>query len=528
MASSPAGAPVPVESVWARVPEHPCKPPERTPRCADVFHRLPVGLAVWRLEDPRDLGSFRLLNAHPAAAQMSCEPARDRMGTRLADGFAAAMDARMRAQLADVIGSGVERDLGDVPCGAGVFAVKAFPFADRCVGAVFEDVTERRLEQEQLRCGQRMEALGRLAAGIAHDFNNIVAAIMGYGELALAMTGAGSLRAHLQEIFAAAKKAAALNRQLMGFSRRPVLRPRVLDLRIVVTGVKRMLRRLIGEGISLVTDLPPELGRVRCDPGQIEQVAVNLAVNARDAMSGGGTLTFRLDDVQRTEAEVWSHEGASAGPYVLLEVSDTGEGMDRETLSQAFEPFFTTKAPGRGTGLGLATVYEIVRQSGGHIEVESARGQGTTLRIYLPRVEDEPDLDGPPASVHVPRGTETILVVEDEAAVRGVLRQGLEACGYTVLEAGQPEDAVRLAAEHHSDVSLLISDVVMPRMTGPELWSCLASRWRGLKVVFVSGYPDEVTADLLMGGAPVLQKPFVRADLARTVREALDGHELVS
>ena len=491
------GAPAPVEGDRARGPLH-----------ADVFEKLPVGLVVWRLDDPEEPERLQLVNSNPAATRMLGQP--DALG------------GRVTARLVDVIRSGIERDLGEVACAERVLSVKAFPLPERCVGVVLEDLTPSRQAQEHMCQSQRMETLGRLAAGIAHDFNNIVAVIVGYGELALHLSKTHELRTNLHGLLDAARKAAALNQQLLAFSRRQALTPRIVDLRVVISGVWRMLSRLVGEGVSLVTDLPPELGRVRLDPGQIEQVAVNLAVNARDAMSGRGALTFRLSDVVRTRGDVASDEGASAGPHVLLEVTDTGAGMTHETLERAFEPFFTTKAPAHGTGLGLVTVDRIVRQSGGHIEVDSVPGHGTTFRIYLPRVQDPPE---PQGAASLPRGTETILVVEAEAPPRSLLRQGLEALGYSVLEAEHPKQALHFAEDDSADVQLLLSGVEMPQMTGPELWACLTSRWRELKVVFVSGYPDEVTADMLMGGMHVLQKPFASAELAHTVREALDGPE---
>ncbi len=355
---------------------------------------------------------------------------------------------------------------------------------------------------------ERLETLGRLAAGIAHDFNNIMTAIMGYSELLLDADLGPKLRDHVREIVDAADKASALNRQLMAFSRRQAGEPRVVDFRLVVSGVERLLRRLIGEAVRIVVDLPPDLGRVKADPAQLEQVVMNLAVNARDAMPRGGVLTLRLAD---------------AGTQVLLEVRDTGDGMDRATCDRIFEPFFSTKPEGRGTGLGLATVDAIVRRSGGRVEVESQPGEGTTFRVWLPRVDEPLDAGERVIEAAPPRGHETVLIVEDEIRVRSLMRETLEGCGYRVLDAARPAAALELGIYYASPIHLLVADLVLPEMSGSELWATLSMRRPGLKVLFVSGYPDEPGLEAIGSGAALLEKPFTRAAVARRVREALDG-----
>jgi CheY-like chemotaxis protein len=372
-----------------------------------------------------------------------------------------------------------------------------------------------------------MEAIGRLAGGIAHDFNNILTAILGYGDLASSTLAPDSpLRANLEEIHHAAERAAGLTRQLLIFSRKQVLQPKILDLNAEVEGTERLLRRLIGEDVVLVTTLTAGVRPVRADPGQIEQVILNLAVNARDAMPRGGRLTIETANVDFDETWAEQHPGTPPGRYVLLAVSDSGTGMDEATKSRIFEPFFTTKEAGKGTGLGLATVYGIVEQAGGRIEVESEPGRGAKFRIYLPSVEGVPVSASSGSSRRAVRGTETVLVVEDEGQVRRLITKTLGAFGYEVLEAAQPAEALRLCREHPKPIHLLLTDVVMPGMNGPDL----AGRCRGLradvKVIFMSGYTaDAMPLQGIEPGLNFLSKPFTPSALASKVREVLDAPE---
>ncbi len=343
----------------------------------------------------------------------------------------------------------------------------------RIVGAslICRDVTERKRLERQVIQSQKMEAIGQLAGGVAHDFNNLLTIINGYSELLLNRLPPGDpMRQLLSEISQAGERAGALTRQLLAFSRQQVLEPKVLDLNAGVSDTEKMLRRLIGEDILLTYMPSPTAGRVKIDPGQLEQILMNLAVNARDAMSQGGRITIETRSVTLDELYVQSNPDARPGPYALLAVSDTGCGMDDATKTRIFEPFFTTKGPGKGTGLGLATVYGIVKQSGGCIEVSSELGRGTTFKIYLPQVQEPvsagKSFRGLPM---MPRGNETVLLVEDEDAVRSLARQVLRLCGYTVLEADDGQRAVQLVEDHRGPIDLVMSDVVMPYLGGRQL-----------------------------------------------------------
>jgi two-component system cell cycle sensor histidine kinase/response regulator CckA len=393
---------------------------------------------------------------------------------------------------------------------------------------VLRDITERKRMEEQLRQSQKMEAIGHLAGGVAHDFNNLLTAITGYSDLLLIRLREGDrLRKHVLEIKKAGERAASLTRQLLIFSRRQVLVPHVLDLNAVVANTDKMLRRLIGEDIDLLTVPGPGLGRVKADPGQVEQVILNLVLNARDALPQGGKLTIETSNVDLDESYTRSHIDVTPGHYVMLAVSDTGCGMDAETLSHIFEPFFTTKEEGKGTGLGLATVYGIVKQGSGHIWVSSDPGQGTTFKIYLPRVEEgaEPVRPGFAAG-EVPRGTETVLLVEDDVIVRDLVREVLQSSGYTVLEASGASQALRIGERcAPQPIHLMLTDVVMPEMGGPQLADRLACLYPKMKVLYMSGYTDAAVARhaKLSCDAPYLQKPFAPEILARKVRELLDA-----
>ena len=388
------------------------------------------------------------------------------------------------------------------------------------------DVSQRQLLEAQLRQAQKMEAVGRLAGGVAHDFNNLLTVITSYSQLLMEDMGtADPRRADLEEIQKAAGGAATLTRQLLAFSRQQVLEPKVIDLDEVVAGAGKMLKRLIGDDIELVTVLAPDLGMVKADPGQVEQVIMNLAVNARDAMPDGGQLTIETTNVELGQEYAQEHLPVPPGSYVLFSVSDTGTGMDEATKARLFEPFFTTKEQGKGTGLGLATVYGIVKQSGGFIWVYSELGQGTTLKVYLPRVDEAVTGQTAPASPQSLHGTETILIAEDAAPVRSVAREVLRRHGYRVLAAADGPSALELAAAHPGPIDLLITDVIMPEMSGRHLADRLKDLRTTLRVLFVSGYTDDaiVRHGILEPGIAFLQKPFTPESLARKVREVLDA-----
>jgi PAS domain S-box-containing protein len=409
----------------------------------------------------------------------------------------------------------------------------AAPFTDAAgnvTGALFiaADLTEVRQLEVQYRQLQKMEAVGRLAGGIAHDFNNLLTAILGTTGLVLEYVGSDKrIRMDVEEIEKAAKRAAGLTRQLLVFSRQQVLEPRILDINAVVRDLERMLARLIGEDIELRLQLAPEIGAVQADPGQLQQAIVNLVVNARDAMPNGGGLTIETTEVALDPRQLEAHTPTQPGTYVLLAVHDTGVGMDAATKARLFEPFFTTKAPGRGTGLGLATVYSIVKQSGGYIWAYSEPGQGTTFKIYLPRVAGTPEQMAAQTPAPFAIGSETVLLVEDQAEVRKLTSRILEARGYTVLPAEDAGAAVQLAERYLKRIDLLLTDVVMPGVNGRELALRLAGQRRDLKVLFVSGYTGEAIRQhgLLELGAAFLQKPFTPEVLARKVREVLDAAE---
>jgi two-component system, cell cycle sensor histidine kinase and response regulator CckA len=390
------------------------------------------------------------------------------------------------------------------------------------------DVTERRKLEEQYRQAQKMEVVGRLAGGIAHDFNNLLTVINGYGEMVLAVLPSGhAARDSVAEIVKSGERAAALTRQLLAFSRQQVLAPRVLNLNTVIAEMERMLRRVIGEDIELATNLHPALGHVRADPGQLEQVLLNLAVNARDAMPQGGKLTLETRDIDLDEAYLATHSGAQPGRYALLAVTDTGAGMTPDVRARVFEPFFTTKGPGKGTGLGLATVHGIVAQSGGRIEVYSEVGHGTTFKVYLPRFGGKPGTIGQSHSgaTASPRGRETILLAEDEESVRALSRYVLRECGYAVLEAADGEEALEVCARENGAIHLLVSDVVMPGMGGRQLAARLLTLRPEMRVLYLSGYADDavIRHGVLEAEVNFLQKPFSAVALASKVREVLDS-----
>jgi two-component system cell cycle sensor histidine kinase/response regulator CckA len=383
-----------------------------------------------------------------------------------------------------------------------------------------------RQTEEQLRQAQKMEAVGRLAGGVAHDFNNILSVILSYSEMIIEdLKPVDPLRADMEEIQKAAMRGAGLTHQLLTFSRQQVFEPRVMDVGDVLGGMDRMLQRILGEDVELVSVSDQAVGHVRMDPSHLEQVILNLVVNARDAMPTGGQLTIETANVDLDEAYAQSHFPAKAGAYLMLAVTDTGSGMDRATQSHIFEPFFTTKEQGKGTGLGLSTVFGVVQQSGGNIWVYSEPGIGTTFKVYLPRVADDLDsirLSVAPATL---QGTECILLVEDEAQVRTIAHSILRKHGYKVLVAQNGGEALLLCETHSGAIDLLLTDVVMPQMSGPALAKRLAATRPTMKVLCMSGYTDDsiVRHGLLETGVAFLQKPITLASLATKVREVLDA-----
>jgi two-component system cell cycle sensor histidine kinase/response regulator CckA len=396
-----------------------------------------------------------------------------------------------------------------------------------CLDVFAEDITERRVLERQLHMAQKMEAIGRLSGGIAHDFNNLLGVVIGYSQVLKKSLGPSSpLFEHATEIEKAGQRATTLTRQLLAFSRQQVLEPAILNLNALVSDTEKMLRRLIGEDIELTTALDPGLGQVKADHGQIEQVVMNLAVNSRDAMVQGGKLTIKTANVQLNEDYVRHHPGSRVGRYVMLAVSDTGTGMDAETQAHIFEPFFTTKERGKGTGLGLATVYGVVKQSDGYISVDSKIGVGTSFEIYLLRV-DEPLATNQPstAPVETLRGSEIILLVEDAEPLLKLARMFLESNGYQVMTATNGADAIQAAQNYHGPIDLLLTDVVMPGMNGRALAKYLAALQPKMKVLYMSGYTDSAIADhgVLEAGTYLLRKPFTEDALTQKVREVLDA-----
>ena len=389
---------------------------------------------------------------------------------------------------------------------------------------IMRDVTEQKRLEEQFRQSQKMEEIGKLAGGVAHDFNNILTVITGYTDILIRDVAPSNPSFEmLREIRRSGERAALLTRQLLAFSRKQILQPQILNLNSLVLDMENLLRRIIGEDVALVTVLDPALQRVRADPGQLQQVIMNLAVNARDAMARGGKLTIETANIDFDEAYLHAHAEVKAGSYVMLAVSDTGCGMTNEVKQHVFEPFFTTKAVGKGTGLGLATVYGIVKQSGGHIWLYSEAGQGTAFKIYFPAVSAAAAEDRARAPGAIPAGTETILLVEDDNAVRAMVRFALTTFGYKVLEAANGEQAVRLCAETPETIDLLITDVVMPEMSGREVAEAITKLKPAVKVLYISGYTDDavVRHGVLQAEAAFLQKPFTTPALAHKVRSLL-------
>jgi two-component system, cell cycle sensor histidine kinase and response regulator CckA len=391
--------------------------------------------------------------------------------------------------------------------------------------AVVQDITERRSLEEQLRQSQKMEAIGRLAGGVAHDFNNLLSVISGYGELLVADLSLGEQsRMRVEQMLRAADRAGSLTRQLLAFGRKQVVEPRVLDLNAVLLDADRFLRRLIGEDVEIMTSLGAGIGSIRADRGQLEQILMNLVVNARDAMPRGGTITLRTADVEIDGADPLLDGAMPSGRYVMLAVEDTGVGMSREVQARIFEPFFTTKERGRGTGLGLATVHGIVEQSHGHIFVSSEPGRGTTFRVYLPRVEEAAAESAPAARARRgAHGSETILIVEDEPAVRELVAEALHGFGYQVLTASTFDGALDATLGHTGPIDLLVTDVILPGRGGVDVARAIRGLRPDIAVLYASGYTDDAVLGLGIEnpGVAFLQKPFTLAALADKIREVL-------
>jgi CheY-like chemotaxis protein/two-component sensor histidine kinase len=373
-----------------------------------------------------------------------------------------------------------------------------------------------------------MEAVGQLAGGVAHDFNNLLTVIMSYSSLLLSDPAANdAVKSDIQEISAAAERAAALTRQLLAFSRKQVLQMRPVNVNAIVTNVESMLRRLIGEDIKLTTHLDSDLAFINADPGQLEQVLINLVVNARDAMERGGTLTITTDNAELSNEHGERHFGAAAGKYVMLAVTDSGSGMTKEVQQRLFEPFYTTKGPGKGTGLGLATVHGIVKQSGGDLYVYSELGHGTTFKVYFPRLTNVTDIveTVAPHFAVPPRGSETLLLAEDDESIRALGARVLESLGYKVLLARTGREALRIVAEYNGTIDMIATDVVMPEMNGSQLVEKVLEARPGIRVLFMSGYTDDevMRRGVIDGQTAFLQKPFTPDLLAHKVREVLDA-----
>jgi two-component system cell cycle sensor histidine kinase/response regulator CckA len=411
--------------------------------------------------------------------------------------------------------------------------VYKFPILDendevQFIGGVGIDITERRELEDQLRQSQKMEAVGRLAGGVAHDFNNLLTVISGYGDMIMrGLPADDPLHGCIEEVLKASSRATSLTNQLLAFSRRQVIQPKILDVNVLVANMDRMLRRVIGEHIELETVLTPGLGPVKADAGQLEQVIMNLAVNARDAMPEGGKLYIRTGNVDVPRSSRL-HADVRPGAYVRLTMADTGKGMDAEIMIHLFEPFYTSKATGKGTGLGLSTVYGIVKQSGGEIVVESEPGSGATFHLYLPRVLGVTEIAHPTPEPIVRSGTETILLVEDEPGVRQLVREMLHRLGYTILEAGGGAEALRIFAQNQGAIDLLLTDVIMPQMSGRDLAERLRTVRPALKVLYISGYTDDMLAHhgVLEPNVYLLPKPFAPDELAKKLREVLDAQTI--
>ena len=505
----------------------------------DILAHLPAAVMVWRLEDPSQPSSLRLVLGNPSADDLVGCSLAQRVGTLISDLPFGLDTLPAPEEYSAVVHNSMPEDFGErwlerSDGSRRAYHVQAFPLPDQSVGVVFNDVTERRLLSDRLQHTERLELIGRLAAGIAHDFNNLLTVITGYAELLQPMVASNEAALNdLAEIERASRSAHQLTQRLLAFGRRQTLQPAPVDLSGLLRSTRRLLVPLIGEDIQLIAthDEPVE---VVADAGQIEQIVINLAVNARDAMPAGGKLFLESSLQWVTSRPDATHTGIPPGVYGVLQVSDTGIGMEPATLARVFEPFFTTKEGGRGTGLGLSTVYGIVQQSGGHITVDSAPGAGTTFRIYLPVNDSSGDsfeatpeqyAHGPAGMVYA-TGNHNVLLVEDDPTVRTLLRNALSRAGYTVLMASGPDEAIQLAGRFRGRIDLLLTDIVMPVQSGPELAARLTASFPGLQVLYMSGYVREAAGHRrLPKDAAFLRKPFLPSDLLEAMRRLLAACE---
>jgi two-component system cell cycle sensor histidine kinase/response regulator CckA len=492
---------------------------------ADITAATRVGLQVWKLEDRDEPTSVRLVYANPASLAAQGIPP-DAVGQTFGLLFPSA-DPEVAATLAKVALGGESRSGGDVTFGndrtqAQTSSLRIFPLPESCVGVAFNDVTEQREVEARLRRAEKLEAVGSLAGGIAHDFNNVLTVIRGAAAIAMDEVGDRPVRKKLEQIDLAAEHAAALTHQLLAFSRQQVLQPEPTDLNAVVEGTLELLGHVLGEETELSRDLDPELDSVLVDPNQLQQVIMNLCVNARDAMPGGGGLALRTTTAFLDEAYSSARPEVVAGTYALLEVTDTGTGMDAASQARMFDPFYTTKA--EGTGLGLATVHGIVKQSGGHIAVYSEVGLGTTFKVYLPYSHAPAVAErSPPVEVTSLEGSETILLVDDNEMLSSLVAEILEGYGYTVLTSSDGADAITVAHTQPGGIDLLLTDVVMPGMSGRELAETLVADDPHLNVLFTSGYPADTVLRHGIAETRIsfIQKPFLADELANKIRTLL-------
>ena len=495
-----------------------------------IFERVAVGIALVSIDG-------QLVEINPALREM-LGYGEEELRNRVFNEFIHPEDAAIDVDLDQELIAGkrdhyqiekrfIRKDGGVVWCQLNVSLVRGGEKEHPFTICMVENITERKQLETQFFQSQKMETIGRLAGGIAHDFNNLLTVIKGYTQLSLNQIQEGDpCRENIEEIKGAAERAAELTNQLLTFSRRQILDMKVLDLNTIVRGLEKMMGRIIGEDIEMFTVLDDHLGRVKTDPAQIEQVILNLVVNARDAMPAGGKLAIETANVGLDDTYARTHIGVTPGGYVMLSVSDTGCGMPPEIKELIFEPFFTTKEEGKGTGLGLSTIYGIVKQSGGNIWVYSEQGRGTTFKVYLPRVEEETDaLPVQDDTDHLPQGNETVLLVEDDPSLRALAARVLRYQGYKVLEATNGHEAIGTARENGQEkIHLLLTDVVMPYMGGRELVKRMKMLHSEIRVLFISGYTDHaITYHAgLKPGTPFLQKPFSPTALAKKVREVLD------
>ena len=502
---------------------------ESEQRFETVFQASPVGITI------STLAEGRYLDVNPAFLQMIGRT-RDEVVGHTAFDIAFWRDPADRIRIMERLrlsgpGSGAAQEIETIvqaKDGTLRHVLVALEQADfsgiPCVVALVHDISGLKQLEQQLNQAQKMEAVGRLAGGVAHDFNNMLTVITSYGELLLGDLDAGDRRrGDLEEILRAARGASTLTRQLLAFSRQEVIQPRPISVNATLAGTEKMLKRVIGEDITLQSDLAAEPSTVLCDPGQLEQIVMNLVVNARDAMPQGGRVRIATTTSTLDEAALRDHPFARPGRYVLLTVSDTGIGMDAATREHFLEPFFTTKEQGKGTGLGLATVYAIAKQAGGFVGVESAPGEGASFTVFLPAIDAPPSRVEGETTAELPRGRETVLLVEDATAVRSVIRRMLEQLGYTILDAADGQLALEVASRHQGPIDLVITDIVMPALGGRELAERLRRVRPDIRILYTSGYTDDAIVRSVVQDARVvfMQKPFTPEVLARRVRQAL-------